>query len=98
MSFLPGQPLLTIIENVASEQSRSKERLSSVIPMDEIVSFHESRLLDVIIVEEGLVMRSAIPLASIQTALFSLISGFFDGTGLGDQIETRNAFYDDIGR
>ena len=81
MSFLPGQSLLIIIENVAVEQNRSKERLSLVIPKDEIISFYESRLLDVIFVENGLVMRSAIPLASIQTAFsFSFISGFYAQT------------------
>ena len=69
MSLVPRQPLLTILENVAAEQSRSKDRRSLAIPMDEIISYYESRLLrDVTTVDEGLVMRIAIPWASKQTA------------------------------
>ena len=69
MSLVPRQSLLTILENVAAEQSRSKDRLSLAIPMDEIISYYESRLLrDVITVDQGLVMGIAIPLASKQTA------------------------------
>ena len=69
MSLVPRQSLLTILENVAAEQSRSRDRRSLAIPMDEIISYYESRLLrDVITVDQGLVMRIAIPLASKQTA------------------------------
>ena len=69
MSLVPRQPLLTILENVAAEQSRSKDRRSLAIPMDEIISYYDSRLLrDVTTVDQGLVMRIAIPLASKQTA------------------------------
>ena len=69
MSLVPRQSLLTILENVAAHQSRSKDRLSLAIPRDEILSYYESQLLrDVITVDQGLVMRIAIPLASKQTA------------------------------
>ena len=69
MSLVPRQSLLTILKNVAAEQNRSKDRRSLAIPMDEIISYYESRLLrDVITVDQGLVMRTAIPLASKQTA------------------------------
>ena len=69
MSLVPRQSLLTILENVAAKQSRSKDRRSLAFPMDEIISYYESRLLrDVITVDQGLVMRIAIPLASKQTA------------------------------
>ena len=69
MSLVPGQSLLTILENFAAEQSRSKDRLSLAVPMDEIISYYESRLFrDVNTVDQGLVMRTAIPWASKQTA------------------------------
>ena len=69
MSLVPRQSLLTILKNVAAEQSRSKDRLSLAIAMDEIISYYESRLLrDVITVDQGLVIRIAIPLAPKQTA------------------------------
>ena len=75
MSRVPRQSLLTILENVAAEQSRSKDRLSLGIPMDEIISYYEFRLLrDVITVDQGIVMRIAIPLASKQTAFTVLRS------------------------
>ena len=69
MSLVPRQSLLAILVNIASEQGRSQDRLSLAIPMDEILSYYESRLLrDVITVDQGLIMRIAIPLASKQTA------------------------------
>ena len=69
MSLVPRQSLLIILENVAAEQSRSKDRRYLAIPMDETISFYESQLLrDVISVDQGPVMRIAIPLASKQTA------------------------------
>ena len=69
MSPVPRQSLLAILENVASEQGRSQDRLSLAIPMDEILSYYESCLLrDVITGNHCLIMRIAIPLASKQTA------------------------------
>ena len=68
-SLVPRQSLLTILENVTAEEIRSNVRLSVAIPMDEIVSYYESRILrDVVTVDQGLVMRIAIPWASKQTA------------------------------
>ena len=64
MSLVPGQSLSTVLENVAAEQNRSKDRRSLAFPMDEIISYYESRhLRDIITVDQGLVMRIAIPLA-----------------------------------
>ena len=103
MSFVLRKSLLTILENVVAEQSRSKDRLSLAIPMDEIISYYESRLLrDVITVEQGLVMRIANPPASKQTAFhsFSFNSGSYapTGTGLGNQMEIRSATFSNIKR
>ena len=69
MSLVPRQSILALLESVASEQGRSKDRLSLAIPMDEILSYYGSRLLrDVITIDQSLIMRIAIPLASKPTA------------------------------
>ena len=65
MSLVPRQALLAILDDVASEQWRKSDRLSLAIPMDEIIAYYESQLLrDVLVVEQGLIMRIAIPLAT----------------------------------
>ena len=69
MSLEPRQSLLAILENFASEQDRSKDRLSLVFPINAILFYYKSGLLrDVITVDQGLIMKIAIPLASKQTA------------------------------
>ena len=69
MSLVPRQLPLTILENVAVEQIRSQDRFFVEIPMDEMITFYESGLLrNVITVQQGLVLRIAIPLAFKQTA------------------------------
>ena len=65
MSLVPRQALLAILDDVASDQWRKLDRLSLAIPMDEIIAYYESQLLiDVLVVEQGLIMRIAIPLAT----------------------------------
>ena len=69
MSLVPRQALLAILDDVASEQWRKSDRLSLAIPMDEIIAYYESQLLrDVLVVEQGLIMRIAIPLATKDSA------------------------------
>ena len=69
MSLVPRQPILAILDDVASEQWIKSERLSLAIPMDEIIAYYESKLLrDVLVVEKGLIMRIAIPLATNDSA------------------------------
>ena len=69
MSLVPRQAFLAILDDVASEQWRKSDRLSLAIPMDEIIAYYESQLLrDVLVVEEGLIMRIAIPLATKDSA------------------------------
>ena len=69
MSLVPTQSLLTILNNVALEQWCQKYRLSLAIPMDEILAYYESKLLrDVIVVDQGLIMRVAIPLGTEESA------------------------------
>ena len=99
MSLVPRQSLVSILENVAAEQSRSKDRRSLAIPMDEIISYYESRLLrDVITFDQGLVMRIAIPLASKQTAFTVFRSNASTGTALGHQMEIRSAIFSNVRR
>ena len=69
MSLVPRQALLAILDDVASEQWRKSDRLSLAIPMDEIIAYYESQLLrDVLVVEQGLIKRIAIPLATKDSA------------------------------
>ena len=44
MSLVPQQSLLTNLEIVTVEQSRSKYRLSLAMPMDKKISYYESGL------------------------------------------------------
>ena len=44
VSINPRQSFLTILENVAVEQSRWKDGLCLAAPMIEIITFYESRL------------------------------------------------------
>ena len=65
MSLVPRQALLAFLDDVASEQWRKSDRLSLAIPMDGIIAYYESQLLrDVLVVEQGLIMRIAITLAT----------------------------------
>ena len=54
---------------VLHEQWRNTDRLSLAIPTDEIIAYYESKLLrDVLVVEQGFIMRIAIPLATKDAA------------------------------
>ena len=69
MSLVPRQALLSVLHDVASEQWRKSDRLSLAIPMDEIIAYYESQLLrDVLVVEQGLIMRIAFPQATKDSA------------------------------
>ena len=69
MSLVTRDSLYTILEAVGAQQSKSKDRLSLAIPMEEIISYYDAKLLhDVITSDSGLVITLAIPLASLQTA------------------------------
>ena len=69
MSLVPRQSLLKILDNIALEQWRVSDRLILPIPIDEILAYYESKLLrDVIVVEQGLILCMAIPLATKESA------------------------------
>ena len=68
MSFVPTESLLAILRSVAMKQTTAEERLSLAIPMSDLLSYFDSKLLaDAIMVKEGLLMTLNIQLASKQT-------------------------------
>ena len=68
MSLLPKESLEIILQQVATEQLQSRDRLTLAIPLDELLAYYEARLLlDVLTLDDGLLMTMSIPLASRQT-------------------------------
>ena len=67
MSLTPMDSLIVILESVAI-QSKAADRLSLAIPLTDVLSYYDSRLLaDAITVPEGFLLTLNIPLASHQT-------------------------------
>ena len=70
MSLVPRESLLAILESVAREQSTAKDRLFLSIPMEDLISYYDSELLqDVVSMDMGLLMTLSVPLASRQTSI-----------------------------
>ena len=68
MSLVPTESLLAILRSVAMQQTTAEDTLSLAIPMSDLLSYFDSKLLsDAITVEEGLLMTLNIPLAAKQT-------------------------------
>ena len=68
MSLLPKESLEIILQQVATEQLQSRDRLILPIPLAEHSAYYEARLLlDVLTLYDGLLMTISIPLASRQT-------------------------------
>ena len=68
MSLVPTESLLAILRSVAIQQTTAEDRLSLAIPMSDLLSYFDSKLLaDAITVTDGLLMTLNIPLASKQT-------------------------------
>ena len=68
MSLVPTESLMAILKSVAMKQATAEDRLSLAIPMSDLLSYFDSKLLaDAITVHEGLLMTLNIPLASKQT-------------------------------
>ena len=98
MSLVPRQALLAILDDVASEQWRKSDRLSLAIPMDEIIAYYESQLLrDVLVVEQGIIMRIAIPPTNERFSVHGIprnCSTYASTrTRFGNQMEIRSAFF-----
>ena len=72
MSLVPLDSLLVILESVVRDRANGGDRLSLAIPMSDLLSYYDSRLLaDAVTVSEGFLLTLNIPLASRQT-VFSL--------------------------
>ena len=70
MSLVPTESLLAILRSVAMKQRTAEDRLSLAIPMSDLLSYFDSKLLaDTITVHKGLLMTLNIPLATKQTVL-----------------------------
>ena len=68
ISLLPKESLEIIVQQAATEQLQSRDRLTLAIPLDELLAYYEARLLlDVLTLDNGLLMTISIPLASRQT-------------------------------
>ena len=68
MSLIPMVSLIVILEIVAIQQSKAADRLLLAIPMTDLLSYYDPRLLaDAITVPDGLLLTLNIPLASRQT-------------------------------
>ena len=68
MSLFPLESVLAIMDIVSLRQSKAEDRLILAIPVSDLLSYYDSRLLaDAITVSEGLLLTLNIPLASQQT-------------------------------
>ena len=68
MALVPRESLLLILQSVARLQDSALDRLSLAIPMTDLLSYYDAKLLhDVTTVPEGLLLTLSIPLASKQT-------------------------------
>ena len=65
---------MAILDHVGREQYKAADRLSLAIPTSDLMSYYDAKLIrEVITVEEGLIVKLSIPLASRQT-VFSVYS------------------------
>ena len=70
MSLVPLDLLLVILESVVRDRANAGDRLSLAIPMFDLLSYYDSRLLaDAVTVSEGLLLTLNLPLASRQTVV-----------------------------
>ena len=68
MLLIPMESLLAIMDSVSLWQSKAEDRLTLAIPVSDLLSYYDSRLLaDAVTVSEGLLLTLNIPLASQQT-------------------------------
>ena len=68
ISFLPRKLLIKILDAVHDSQKNAPDRLTLAIPMTDILSYYDAKLVqEISTVEDGLLLTLAIPLASSQT-------------------------------
>ena len=69
MSLVPHESLLAVLDSVHDSQKHSTDRLSLAIPMKDLMSYYDAKLVyEIATVEQGLLLTLAIPLASRQTS------------------------------
>ena len=66
-SLLPKESLEIILQQVATEQLQSRDRLTLAIPLDELLAYYDARLLIDVLTDNSLLMTMSTPLASRQT-------------------------------
>ena len=70
MSLIPMESLPAFMDNVSLRQSKAEDCLTLAIPVSDLLSYYDSRLLvDAITVSERLLLILSKPLASQQTVL-----------------------------
>ena len=70
MSLLSKDSLEVVLNKVAVQQIRALDRLTLAIPLQEVLSYYEARLLqDVLTLPHGLMLTMSIPLASRRTVM-----------------------------
>ena len=69
ISLVPRKSLIKILDAVNDSQKNAPDRLTLAIPMTDILSYYDAKLVqEISTVEDGLLLTLAIPLASSQTA------------------------------
>ena len=70
MSLVPRQQLLEILTMVHLQQNGLQDRLSLAVPIQDILSYYETKLVtQVEAIESGLILTLAIPMASKSTVM-----------------------------
>ena len=68
ISLVPRKSLIKILDAVHDSQKNAPDRLTLAIPMTDILSYYDAKLVqEISTVEDGLLLTLAIPLASSQT-------------------------------
>ena len=68
ISLVPRKSLIKILDSVHDSQKNAPDRLTLAIPMTDILSYYDAKLVqEISTVEDGLLLTLAIPLASSQT-------------------------------
>ena len=68
ISLVPRKSLIKILDSVHDSQKNAPDRLALAIPMTDILSYYDAKLVqEISTVEDGLLLTLAIPLASSQT-------------------------------
>ena len=71
MSLVPRESLLAVLDSVHDSRKLSTDRLSLAIPMKDLMSYYDAKLVyEIATVEQGLLLTLAIPLASRQTSFY----------------------------